>query len=361
MLRGARPAIIPFIWVGITIGMLASFRDWHFPQPNPGQGSYDRERLELHQDFLHQREAWEALRRHTDPGDLVQNNPINYAKVVTRWPAPAPVALFGDRPVAYGDWETVKVFAHPYDSAQKDNQHAAITALFNAHPEPATLAYARDVLKIKALLVDPRDQVWKSKAIDNSGIYRLVEATDRFKIYVAVADSNTQLTTHDWIQARSYIERGRHLILQGKLDEAKRDLDQAIRMAPERASAAYLFRGAIHHRQGDRDAAMEDYSKAIQLMPDDDEAYDYRGDLRYQMKDYPGAVSDYRTLTKLKPDDPDAYSKLGIALIGLGNYKEAEQTFKVALEHALPDWEKRQTVENQLIMLRLLKSKGRSD
>ena len=192
ILRSMRPAIIPFIWVGITIGMLASFRAWHLPQPNPGQGSHDQEQLVLHQDFFHQREAWAALRRHTDPGDLVQDNPINYAKVVTLWPAPAPVALFGDRPVAYSDPETAKFFAHPYDKVQNANQYTAINALYEAHPKPAILAYARDTLKIKALLVEPRDRVWHSKAIENSGIYRLIEATERFKIYLAVTNEDIQ-------------------------------------------------------------------------------------------------------------------------------------------------------------------------
>jgi tetratricopeptide (TPR) repeat protein len=169
------------------------------------------------------------------------------------------------------------------------------------------------------------------------------------------------LTTYDWIQARSYTERGKILTLQGELDEAKRDLDQAIRIAPGTISSAYLFRGAIHHHRGDRIAAMKDYSKAIQLKPQDDEAYEYRGDLRYQMEDYRGAVSDFRTLAKLKPDDPDVYSKLGIALMGLGKYKEAKQTFSTALEHAAPEWDKRQIVEKNLIMLRLLESNGDSD
>jgi tetratricopeptide (TPR) repeat protein len=189
---------------------------------------------------------------------------------------------------------------------------------------------------------------------------RAIQVHDQYKKRPTAARPR-HLTTYDLTQARSYTERGKILTLQGKLDEAKRDLDQAIRIAAGKVPSAYLFRGAIHHHQGDREAAMKDYSKAIQLKPEDDEAYDYRGDLRYQMEDYPGAVSDYRTLTRLKPDDPDAYSKLGIALMGLSNYKEAEQVFNAALEHAPPDWENRQIVKKKLFMLRLLESKGGSD
>ena len=50
-----------------------------------------------------------------------------------------------------------------------------------------------------------------------------------------------------------------------------------------------------------------------------------------------------------------------VTLMSLGDYKEAEQTFKMALAHAPPDWENRQTVKNQLVLLRLLESKSGSD
>ncbi len=189
---------------------------------------------------------------------------------------------------------------------------------------------------------------------------RAIQVHDQYKTRPTAARPR-HLTTYDLIQARSYTERGKILSLQGELDEAKSDLDQAIRIAPGKAASAYLFRGAIYHHQGDRDAAMKDYSMVIQLKPEDDEAYEYRGDLRYQMEDYPGAVSDYRTLTELKPDDPDAYTRLGIVLIEMNKYNEAAQIFRIALEHAPPDWENRQTVMNKLGMLELLESKDSSD
>lgn len=181
----ARPVVIPLIWIGITVGMAASFYVWVWPQPHPLYRSPSKKDLTWHRDFFRQREAWAAVRRYTGPNDLVQNNPDTYATVVTPWPAPAPVSLFADRPVAYTDPESVNVFAHSYSKAQKSAQEKAVHALFVTQPEPAALLYARDTLRIKALLVDLRDPVWHSQAIEHSGIYRLVEETQQFKVYLA--------------------------------------------------------------------------------------------------------------------------------------------------------------------------------
>ncbi|MDW7773265.1 MAG: hypothetical protein SCH71_10285 [Desulfobulbaceae bacterium] len=174
--------LMPLVWMGITVGLLASFFAWHWPKP---YSSPRPEKLALHQDFFRQSQAWKAVRRHTAPGDLVQGNPATYAKVVTPWPAPMPLALFGDRPTAYTDPSSVNGFAHPYDKGQKAAQNKAVQALFVANPGAEALAHARDTLRIKALLIDRRDPVWPGKAIEDTGIYRLAEAGEHFKIYLA--------------------------------------------------------------------------------------------------------------------------------------------------------------------------------
>jgi Tfp pilus assembly protein PilF len=190
---------------------------------------------------------------------------------------------------------------------------------------------------------------------------KAIQVYDEYKETRPTAAHPKHLTTYDWVQALSYSQRGSILTVRGELEEAKNDFNRAIRMAPGKVTTAYLHRGAIHHYQGDQEAALKDYSTVIRRKPEDSEAFEYRGDLRRQMKDYSGAVSDYRKLTELKPDNPDAYRKLGIALMSLGNYEEAEQTLNAALEHAPPDWENRQTVMNKLKILRLLESKDSSD
>ncbi len=182
LLARGREMLFALAWMGIAVGLLASLRLWSFPQPYHPPGE---ENLAWHRDFLQQQEAWAALRRHVGPGELAQANPQTYATVVTPWPAPAGMALFGDRPVAYSEPESAKVFAHAYPEAQREAQRAAVQALFQAEPGREVLLHARDVLNIRALLLDPRDPAWPGEAIEHSGVYRLVEATAEFKIYLA--------------------------------------------------------------------------------------------------------------------------------------------------------------------------------
>jgi len=93
--------------------------------------------------------------------------------------------LFSNRATAYTEPESVNVFAHSYDIQQKNKQYQAVQAIFSANPSLETLRYARDTLKIKALLVDHRDPVWATDILDASGVFYLVEQQPDYKIYLA--------------------------------------------------------------------------------------------------------------------------------------------------------------------------------
>lgn len=179
------PGFMPLTWAGITLGLIAAFFYWQWPKPYLGDNEPSRENLALRQDFYRQDVAWQAIRRHTAYNDIVQSNPDSYARVVTPWPAPAPLALFANRATAFAEPESVNVFAHSYDKLQKNKQYKAVQAIFSAHPQTEVLLYARDKLKIKALLIDHRDPVWATDALEASGVFSLVEQHPDYKIYLA--------------------------------------------------------------------------------------------------------------------------------------------------------------------------------
>ena len=82
--------------------------------------------------------------------------------------------------------ESVAVFAHSYNKQQKNKQYKAIQALFSQAPSTDSLLYAHDQLKIKALLIEYHDPVWNNRLIfEASGLYKLVEKTETYKIYIA--------------------------------------------------------------------------------------------------------------------------------------------------------------------------------
>lgn len=177
---------MPLVWGGVTLGLLSSFYTWHWPKPNAQSNPPNLRTLTLHQDFQRLSFAWATINQYTEKNDLVQSNPDSpYNTVVTPWNAPAALALFGDRAAAYTEQESVKVFAYSYSQQQKQAQYLAVKAIFSVNPSQNILLYARDVLNIKVLLVDHYDPVWASKAIENSGVFSLVDARPTYKIYLA--------------------------------------------------------------------------------------------------------------------------------------------------------------------------------
>jgi len=57
--------------------------------------------------------------------------------------------------------------------------------------------------------------------------------------------------------------------------------------------------------------AIADYTKAIELDPNDAKAYYNRGNSKKNLKDYKGAITDYTKAIELKPDYVDAYYNRG--------------------------------------------------
>ena len=80
---------------------------------------------------------------------------------------------------------------------------------------------------------------------------------------------------------------------------------------------------------------IEDYSKAIELNPDD-YAYLNRGIAKVDLKDYEGAIEDYSKAIELNPDYAKAYYKRGIAKGNLGD-----------LNGACADWRKAASLGHQ--------------
>jgi len=70
---------------------------------------------------------------------------------------------------------------------------------------------------------------------------------------------------------------------------------------------AYYNRGNARLDQGDLDAAIQDYTKAIALDPQDANANYNRGDVREAQGDVAGAVADFRRYLELAPDAPDRH------------------------------------------------------
>ena len=94
----------------------------------------------------------------------------------------------------------------------------------------------------------------------------------------------------------------------------------------------YYERGVKKSDKGIYKGAISDYTKAIEINPDYEDAYYQRGFAKESIKDYKGAISDYTKVTKLNQDAWDAYYGRGYSQWQLGKNKAALSDFEKAIE-----------------------------
>ena len=95
----------------------------------------------------------------------------------------------------------------------------------------------------------------------------------------------------------------------------------SIKKAPDFANA-YYERGIINGRLNLYDKAVADFSKAIELHPQDRDAYNNRGlALARGLKEYNQAIADFTKAVELDPQFAEAYDNRAIAYRMAGNDK----------------------------------------
>ena len=109
--------------------------------------------------------------------------------------------------------------------------------------------------------------------------------------------------------------RDRISIMSSKLDEAHRLLEEGNRC----------------HREGDIDAAIENYKKSIELDPSAD-AHTYLGWMYSFQGHVEEAIEHCRTAIELDPDFGNPYNDIGVYLMQKGRIDEAEPWFRRAME-----------------------------
>jgi tetratricopeptide (TPR) repeat protein len=83
--------------------------------------------------------------------------------------------------------------------------------------------------------------------------------------------------------------------------EAIKDFNKAIELNPEDANA-YFNRGGAYRDTGNYGQAVKDFTRAIELSPKDADAYDNRG-IAYDLKgEYAQALKDYNRSIELNPE-----------------------------------------------------------
>jgi tetratricopeptide (TPR) repeat protein len=137
-------------------------------------------------------------------------------------------------------------------------------------------------------------------------------------------------------QAKDHIGRGMKLRMAHDLEGAIAEYNTAIELDPQNAEA-YNNRGNVYTLLEDRRRAVADYTKAIDLDPNYAVAYYNRGLEKQFDGDIEGAMADYTTALSLQPQHPqlmaNIHCNLGILYETTGDHEKGLANFDEAIRY----------------------------
>ncbi|MDJ0626238.1 MAG: tetratricopeptide repeat protein [Candidatus Caenarcaniphilales bacterium] len=212
-------------------------------------------------------------------------------------------------------------------SAKEFNYYRSETVYLETQEENAPSSNDRDLSKVGNSNITNNlsdNALAKSESFFNQGIDKFNERNfnEAISFFSQAIEINPQY-------ANAYLSRGiAYRKLQNNL-AAIEDYSKAIELEP--SASAYLNRGVARSRINDSNGALIDYSKAIDMQPDYIAAYLNRGNLKIQKKDFSGAIKDFNKVIELEPGSHKAYFSRGRAHSSLEQNDKAIQDYTQAI------------------------------
>ncbi len=120
-----------------------------------------------------------------------------------------------------------------------------------------------------------------------------------------------------------------------RYNDAQRMVDAAVKRGEDGADLHY-WQGRVFSGQGRTDEAVSAYSKAIHRDDSYAQAYRYRAVAFKDMADYPAALEDFSKLIELQPE-ASYYNRRGLVYEEMGQFKKAAEDYTHAIE-LTPKW-----------------------
>jgi tetratricopeptide (TPR) repeat protein len=118
---------------------------------------------------------------------------------------------------------------------------------------------------------------------------------------------------------------------KGDIRQALEDLNWALQVDPQDAQA-YCCRGVVRCKQENYREAIADFNQALLLNFQDPIVYRNRGRARFHLGDHQGAIADFNRALQIQPQDALLYSARGNTYRAMGHYLAAIQDYTQALQ-----------------------------
>jgi tetratricopeptide (TPR) repeat protein len=132
----------------------------------------------------------------------------------------------------------------------------------------------------------------------------------------------TQQTRSPAERAEDAYKRGNDYYSKKNYDKAIEEFTGAIELVPDKA-AYYVQRASAYYQKSDYDRVIADCTRGLQLEPDNTSAYSWRGPAYYKKGEWDPAIADCTQWIRLKPDSAAAYSWRGSSYEGKGEWDPA--------------------------------------
>jgi tetratricopeptide (TPR) repeat protein len=160
---------------------------------------------------------------------------------------------------------------------------------------------------------------------------RLLVSEKRYEPALEALDTALKLNP---ALARAHRLRAETLLQLSRYEEAVRAFDSYLAHQGRPSADVYRVRGLAVQHLGNYAGAIEDYTRALALRPDDVPTLNQRG-WAYLVSDVPRlAFRDFREALEKDPDNADAFNGRGMARAKLGQHAAAVQDAEEAVKRA---------------------------
>jgi tetratricopeptide (TPR) repeat protein len=192
------------------------------------------------------------------------------------------------------------------------------------HPASVPARQAATNQKATALKAPPVAQK------DLEGMHWLICADEENNLDQKIAFLTNAIRSNPTFAFAAYDNRGAARDAKADLDGAIQDFSQAIRLKPD-DSVAFLNRGLSRFKKGELDLAIRDFSECLRQSPNVGLAFLYRGMVRARKGDLDGAIEDYSQAIRLDPADARPFFNRGNAFQSKGALDLAIRDFTECL------------------------------